>query len=77
MNSETGEIAAPATSTTTTTTIDNVNTSLSVDERQLAEMIAEKQSKMIQSSENIIVNNFVGFFEPLIQNLDLNVQNLR
>ncbi len=74
MEVETGEIAAQSTETAAT---DNASTSLSADERQLAEMIAQKQSKMIQSSENIIVNNFVGFFEPLIQNLDTNVQNLR
>lgn len=55
----------------------NDDNNLSSNEKQLAELIVDKQNKLIKSNENIIVNNFVGFFEPLIQNLDLNVQNLR
>ncbi len=55
----------------------NDDNNLSSNEKQLAELIVDKQNKLIKSNENIIVNNFVGFFEPLIQNLDINVQNLR
>ncbi len=55
----------------------NDDNNLSSNEKQLADLIVDKQNKLIKSNENIIVNNFVGFFEPLIQNLDLNVQNLR
>ena len=50
---------------------------VSTDEKLLASLIAENQAKFIKTNENIIVSNFVGFFEPLIKNLDLNVQNLR
>ena len=60
-----------------TQTNDDDNNNLSPNEKQLADFIVDKQNKLIKSNENMIVNNFVGFFEPLIQNLDLNVQNLR
>jgi hypothetical protein len=60
-----------------TQTNDDDNNNLSSNEKQLADFIVDKQNKLIKSNENMIVNNFVGFFEPLIQNLDLNVQNLR
>lgn len=40
------------------------------------EIVTSKQRLNLEK-ENLIVNNFVCFFEPLIQNLDKNVDSLR
>lgn len=45
---------------------------------EVASMISQQQQiSFAKSNENLIVNSFVSFFEPLIQNLDTNVQALR
>ena len=49
---------------------------------QSAEEIAlligkQQQQAQVNSSENVIVSNFLGFFEPLVKNLDANVEALR
>ena len=36
-----------------------------------------KEISKVEGAENLIVNNFVAFFEPLINNLDANVESLR
>ena len=53
-----------------------------LDKSKSAEEIAsaisqQQQLTFAKSNENLIVNSFVSFFEPLIQNLDTNVQALR
>lgn len=35
------------------------------------------EQTIAKSNENLIVNSFVSFFEPLIHNLDSQVQSLR
>lgn len=45
---------------------------------EIASLISQQQKiSFTKSNENLIVNSFVSFFEPLIQNLDANVQALR
>jgi len=45
---------------------------------EIADLITKQQQQsMVKSSENVIVSNFLGFFEPLIKNLDANVEALR
>ena len=38
---------------------------------------AAQQTQPTESEENLIVSNFVSFFQPLIQNLDAHVESLR
>lgn len=45
---------------------------------EVASMISQQQQiSFAKSNENLIVSNFVSYFEPLIHNLDTNVQALR
>ena len=45
---------------------------------EIALLIAKQQQQsLIKSNENIIVSNFMSFFEPLVKNLDANVEALR
>lgn len=45
---------------------------------EIADLISQQQKLTLsKSNENLILSNFVSFFEPLIQNLDSNVQSLR
>ena len=39
--------------------------------------VTTNKNRLDLEKENLIVNNFVCFFEPLIQNLDKNVDSLR
>ena len=45
--------------------------------QEIANNIISAQALSTASNENLIVNNFVKFFEPLIQHLDSNVEALR
>jgi hypothetical protein len=62
---------------------ENPNASLNEESKsQSAEEIADlitkqQQQSLVKSGENVIVSNFLGFFEPLIKNLDANVEALR
>lgn len=48
------------------------------DEIKQDETVTKEETvDIIETNENLIVNNFVKFFEPLIQNLDTNVEALR
>lgn len=42
-----------------------------------SDVVTSKQALQVQSTESVIVENFVKFFEPLIQKLDANVHSLR
>lgn len=61
----------------------NANASLNEESKsQSAEEIADlitkqQQQSLVKSGENVIVSNFLGFFEPLVKNLDANVEALR
>lgn len=45
---------------------------------EVASMISQQQQiSFAKSNENLMVNSFVSFFEPIVQNLDSNVQALR
>ncbi len=45
---------------------------------EIASMISQQQQiSFAKSNENLLVSSFVSFFEPLIHNLDSNVQALR
>ena len=67
----------------TTTTTSTAVRQLSEDAKsQSAEELAllinkQQQQSLAKSNENIIVSNFLKFFEPLVQNLDSNVEALR
>jgi hypothetical protein len=37
----------------------------------------EQTASLVPSSENLIISNFISFFEPLISNLDASVNSLR
>ena len=43
----------------------------------IATQILSQQQERQKINENLIVSNFVSFFEPLIQNLDSSVDSLR
>lgn len=88
--SEQLENSATASATTTTTTTTSreleVGTAESADGKieksksaeEVASMISQQQQSLFaKSNENLMVSNFVSFFEPLINNLDTNVQSLR
>lgn len=45
--------------------------------QEIANKIINTQALSANSNENLIVTNFVKFFEPLIQHLDSNVEALR
>ena len=49
---------------------------LQLDSMQLAEAIQQSQ-RSSKLNETLIVNNLVGFFNPLIAELDENVNSLR
>ena len=49
---------------------------LQLDSMQLAEAIQQSQ-RSSKLNETMIVNNLVGFFNPLISELDENVNSLR
>ena len=49
---------------------------LQLDSMQLAEAIQQSQ-RSSKLNETLIVNNLVGFFNPLISELDENVNSLR
>ena len=45
---------------------------------EIADLITKQQQQsLVKSGENVIVSNFLVFFEPLIKNLDANVEALR
>lgn len=90
MSSEEREVVIDRTTTTTsdqseleskplpeeTTSATQLDKSKSAEE--IASMIAQQQQiSLSKSNENLIVSSFVSFFDPLIQNLDANVQALR
>ena len=66
----------------TTTTSTDVRQMSEEAKSQSAEELAllinkQQQQSLAKSNENIIVSNFLKFFEPLVQNLDSNVEALR
>ena len=44
---------------------------------EIAALLTHQQQSFAKSNENVIVSNFVKYFEPLVQNLDSNVEALR
>jgi hypothetical protein len=44
---------------------------------EIAALLTQQQQSFAKSNENVIVSNFIKYFEPLIQNLDANVEALR
>lgn len=62
----------------TEATQNNLKIEKSKSAEEVASMISQQQQiSFAKSNENLIVSNFVSYFEPLIHNLDTNVQALR
>jgi hypothetical protein len=40
-------------------------------------ILKQQQEKQQKNNENLIVSNFVSFFEPLVKNLESNADSLR
>lgn len=59
--------------------LEEATSKLTVEKSKSVEEIAADLTKqaLLKSNENLIVSNFVKFFEPVIQNLDSNVESLR
>jgi len=80
MSDETATLAEqkmlPSGEASASNNLNEENKSQSAEE--IANLITKQQLQSIaKSSENLIVSNFYGFFEPLIKNLDANVEALR